>query len=333
MSGLRQIRRAVSLRISVTDRCPLSCVYCRPSGKEESKRGLAPFSSTRAEILSFEEIVRLVRAIKSCFDLSGIRITGGEPLVRRGLVRLVAMLSKEGVPDLSLTTNGQLLAESASSLRGAGLRRVNISLDSLDRRTYHAITGGGDLERTLSGIDAVLQCGLTPVKSNMVVLRNINDHEIVRMARFGLERGIHVRFLEVMPIGAAAARFDEWFVSSADVVRELETAFDLHALPLVPGATSRDFLVCDGEGRRGVIGLISPESVPFCGSCRRLRLTAGGRLLGCLARVDGVDVGPMLGRRAPVLRAQLADAVEKTLALKQYPQRFVDQRLMVSIGG
>ena len=334
-------RRAISLRISVTDRCPLSCAYCRPSGTERAPR---------ADVLRFEEIVRFVRVLKSCVGLSRVRLTGGEPLLRRRLVRLVALLSNEGVPDLSLTTNGQHLARYASSLRRSGLRRVNVSLDSLDPETYRALTGGARLERTLSGIDAALQCGLTPIKLNMVVLRNVNDHEIVRMARFGLERGIHVRFLEVMPIGAAAwpsrlgwefraqpraavPPFDEWFVSSADVARELESAFDLHALSVVPGATSRDFLVRDGEGRRGVIGLISPCSRPFCGTCRRLRLTASGRLLGCLARREGIDVRPILRGPERLRRARLAEAVETLLALKRHPRRFVDQRLMVSIGG
>lgn len=315
----------VSLRISITDRCQLRCPYCMPP---EGVRLM-----DHGDVLSFEESLEFVRAVHSHFGLSKAHVTGGEPLIRRGVVDFVARLGELGLPDLALTTNGHRLGAMAGDLRRAGLRRVNVSLDSLDADTYAALTRGGMLASALGGVDAALASGMAPVKLNVVVLRAVNDHEAVRIARYGLERGCQVRFLELMPIGVAAARFAEQFVSAAEVRARLAGAFDLAPLPTDRGASSRNFLARDADGRTGVLGLIAPCTAPFCDGCRRLRLTATGRLLGCLAQAEGVDVRPLLRHSARRDDDALLLAVEQALLLKRGVRQFAHQDHMAAIGG
>jgi cyclic pyranopterin phosphate synthase len=195
-----------------------------------------------------------------------------------------------------LTTCGQQLAEKASGLKQAGLDRINVSLDSLNPATYAEISRGGVLEKTLTGIVAARQAGLHPVKLNMVVLRGKNDGEVSDLVRFAMKHDCQVRFLELMPIGEAAADFGASFVPSAEVRERLAGTFSLTALPVDPASTSRDFLALDGHGRSTVVGFISPYSEPFCGGCWRLRLTATGFLIGCLARPVGIQLAPLLRR-------------------------------------
>jgi len=315
----------VALRLSVTDRCDLGCCYCLPPG--------GVLRRPRSEILSFEEIARFVRAVGGEFGLSKVRLTGGEPLARRGLAGLVAMLAGEGAPDLALTTNGQRLAAMALPLRRAGLRRVNVSLDSLDPATYAAISGGGDVRAVLAGIDAALAAGLVPVKLNAVVLRGVNDGGAVGLARFALERGCQVRFLELMPIGPARAFHAERFVPAAEVRARLAEAFALRALPHGPGQSSREFLADDGAGRRGTVGFIAPETERFCAGCRRLRLTSTGQVIACLARGQGALVREFLRDDSDSCRRGLVRAVAAALGAKRVRAGFRTPRPMVAVGG
>ena len=262
-----------------------------------------------------------------------MRLTGGEPLLRPEIDRFVAMLSAEGVTDLALTTNGQQLAGLAERLKSAGLRRINISLDSLDPEMFEAITRGGSLDRALAGIEAAHQAGLLPVKLNVVVMRGRNDLEVAGLVRFAMEHDCQIRFLELMPIGVAAEGFEDRFVSTAEVRERLLKEFTLSALQVDPHDTSRNFVAAGGDGRSAIVGFISPYSDPFCGGCWRLRLTATGVLIGCLARPQGIPLAPLLRGRRDSSGEALAAAVEQALGMKRRNGEFVQPRAMVGIGG
>ena len=315
----RRNRHPVSLRVSLTERCSLSCLYCRRDGED----------AVPEEPVGFEDILALVGALERGYGLSKVALTGGEPLLREGVTGLVRELVSLGLADVAVTTNAQRLAAHAFPLRRVGLHRVNISLDSLDPATYRRLTRGGTLERTLAGIDAALRAGFDLVKLNMVVLRGVNDREVVPVARFAFERGCRARFLELMPVGVAAARYDEWFVPSAEVQDRLAAEFELDLLPVEPGSSSRGWRARDRWGLEGIVGFISPCTEPFCAGCRRLRLTASGRLLGCLAQSEGVDVRPLLRAGDDALFA----AVEHALTLTRAGRDFPAQQDMIHIGG
>ena len=315
-------RIALSLRISVTDRCQLRCRYCMPAEGVPSCR--------HEDILRFEEITHFVRCLQEDFDVEKVRITGGDPLARRELPELVAALAALGIRDLAMTTNAQQLAAMAGTLRDAGLHRINISLDSLDPDTFRRITRGGPVDQTLAGIDAALQAGLAPVKLNMVVMRGINDHEVCDVLSFALARGCELRFLELMPVGYGAELFDKAFVSTDSVRRMLASRFELEPLAPTPGSSARRCRVKQTDGLAGVAGFISPCTNPFCAGCTRLRLTADGRLMGCLARNDGVRIRPLL---ADADDDALADAVRAGLLGKRSDRHFAQATPMAAIGG
>ncbi len=315
----------VSLRISITDRCQHRCLYCMGS------EGVDKF--THQDILSFAEIIRFVQVLKRRFGLATVRITGGEPLVRRGVVELVEMLAEQGLSDLALTTNGQFLATMAGELKRAGLDRVNISLDSINPDTYGRLTRGGELEPALAGLSAALDSGLAPVKLNTVVLKGINSEEVVSIARFAIERRCEVRFLELMPIGPAGQHFADWFVSSQEVLGELGRAFDLEPTKTKFGSSSRKYLAKDSQGRQGSIGLISSGSSPFCEQCRRLRLTSTGKLIGCLARPEGPNIRPLLAGNGKANESSLVKMISDVLGIKGKQRLFRRTEPMVRIGG
>ncbi len=321
---IRQLN-PLSLRVSVTDRCQLRCSYCMPAD------GVA--KRPPGETVRFEEIIRFVRAAKSGFGLSKVHITGGEPLVRTGIVELVRLLAQENIPDLALTTNGQMLAGMAGKLKRAGLNRINLSLDSLNDETFRKLTGGGRLYQSLSGIRASLDHNLRPLKLNTVVLRGINDHEVASIARFGLARTYHVRFLELMPIGCAKDTFDDHFVSSVEVRARLQNCLDLQPLPHEPGQSSRTFLASDRHGRSGIIGFISPTSHPFCSECRRMRLTSSGRLICCLARGSGANIRHLLQNDSTAAAENIQLAISQQLSQKPAIRQFQTPAPMVAVGG
>lgn len=311
------------LRVSITDRCQLRCLYCMPAaGVRLGKRD---------DILHYEEIVALVRALQSEFDVRKVRITGGEPLIRRDLASLVRMLAGLEIPDLAMTTNGLRLAELAAELRDAGLRRVNVSLDSLRPDVYRRLTRGGDVTRTIAGIEAAVRVGLDPVRLNTVIAKGLNDDEAASLLSFALERGCELRFLEVMPVGHGAGLHESGFIAAAEVRRGLSAAFQLEALPFDTSTSSRRYsAVRSSDGLRGVVGFISPCSEPFCDGCTRLRLTSDGRLLGCLAREEGLDVRGDL-REGDT--GAICAAAQQVLCGKRADSRFKQPRVMAAIGG
>ena len=316
----------ISLRISLTDRCQLRCLYCTPACGAEAHADAH---------MSTDEIVSFVRVAANAFGLSKVHLTGGEPLLRADILPLVARLAQLPVGDLALTTNGQRLAELAQPLRQAGLGRANVSLDSLQDRTFRAITRGGDVKLTLAGIAQARAAGL-PVKINTVVMRGINGAQVVDIARWGLQNGCCVRFLELMPIGPASGLFEKLYVPSAEVQDTLGKAFDLRPLPAAPGGTTRTFQARDilgQNGAGGTIGFISSGSHPFCQGCRRLRLTASGRLIGCLGLGLGPSIKPLLHAMDGPRQGLLTDAIHAALNQKQAGGHFTTGKLMVETGG
>jgi cyclic pyranopterin phosphate synthase len=285
-----------------------------------------------AETLSFEEMVHFVCVLKERYKAVQVRLTGGEPLLRPKIEKLVSRLEALGVSDLALTTNGQQLAGLAGLLRQAGLQRINISLDSLDPEKFAAVTRGGILSKTLAGIAAAGRAGLHPIKLNTVVMRGRNDQEVAGLVRFAMDHGCQVRFLELMPIGVASDGFEERFVSSAEVRERLGREFTLKALPVDPHDTSRNFAAEDDRGQTAIVGFISPYSEPFCAGCWRLRLTAAGVLIGCLARSGGIPLASLLRASKPDVDA-LGEAVEEALSMKRQNGEFIQPRAMVGIGG
>ncbi|MDH4148042.1 MAG: GTP 3',8-cyclase MoaA, partial [Acidimicrobiia bacterium] len=275
VDGFGRVHR--DLRISVTDRCNFRCTYCMPA------EGMA--WQARDELLSFEEIARIARLMVQRFGVDSIRLTGGEPTVRAQLPRLVAMLAGLGV-DLALTTNGATLRLVAGELAAAGLRRINISLDSLRADRFLEITKRDSLDRVLDGIDAAIEAGLGPVKLNVVAMRGVNDDELIDFARFGRERGVVVRFIEFMPLDAQGEWTREQVVTYDEIFRRIDAVWPLE--PVTRGSSPAErFRYVDGAGEVGIIASVTRS---FCDSCDRVRLTADGQFRNCLFAPDDHDL-------------------------------------------
>jgi GTP 3',8-cyclase len=280
------------LRISVTDRCNFRCVYCMP--KEVYGRDYRFLE--RRELLTFEEIARLVRSF-AVLGVEKVRLTGGEPLIRRELERLVAMLAEIPGLDLTLTTNGSLLPQKAQALVDAGLQRVTVSLDSLDDDVFRAMNDVDvPVERVLAGIEVAAAAGLAPIKVNMVVKRGVNEDSVLPMARYFRGSGHILRFIEYMDVGHTNGwRLDE-VVPAAEIVTAIDAEFALEPLqPNYPGEVARRYRYADGAGE---IGVIASVTEPFCGACTRARLSAEGRLYTCLFATKGHDLRAVLRRGA-----------------------------------
>jgi cyclic pyranopterin phosphate synthase len=277
------------LRISVTDRCNFRCVYCMPREVYGPEHAFLP----TPELLTFEEVERLAR-IFVALGVDKLRLTGGEPLVRRGIERLIAALRGiDGVRELTLTTNGSLLASRAETLRDAGLDRVTVSLDALDDATAAALNGvGARVAPVLEGIDAAERAGLGPVKINSVVKRGVNDHSVVQLARRFRWSGHVVRFIEYMDVGHTNGWRHEDVVTAAEIVSAIGALFPLEPVePGYRGEVARRYRYVDGAGE---IGVIASVSQPFCRDCTRARLSADGRLYTCLFATDGHDLRTLL---------------------------------------
>lgn len=307
------------LRVAVTDRCNFRCIYCMPAFGWQSG----------ADILGDEEIVRLVR-IAVELGVRKVRLTGGEPLMREGIVGLVeALASLPGLEELTLTTNGSLLSRYAAELAKAGLRRVNVSLDSLRPDRFRRITRVGRLEDVLAGIAAAKEAGLFPIKLNVVVLRGINDNEVVDLAKKS-EEGFQVRFVEYMPIGGPGEDLRGRFVPGPEIKARVEEALG----PLVPLRREGPAQVFHIPGASGEIGFITALSAPFCPFCNRLRLTADGKLRLCLLSPLEIDLKEPLRACATdeeLQKLMLLAAEQKSLTHRV--QGVVPGRVMAEIGG
>jgi len=279
------------LRISVTDRCDLRCIYCMP---ESGVTLVRP-----SDLLTYEEIETVARAAMAA-GVRRFRVTGGEPLVRRGVETLVEKLARLDPDDLALTTNGLHLGEKTGALKAAGLRRVTVSLDTLRRDRFETITRRTGFDLILEGIEAARRAGLAPIKINTVVIRGVNDDEIADFVRFGERRGVEVRFIELMPtsgLGPECKELGAWrpalFVKGEEIREKIVQAFG--ALEPAPGADGVARVYHLKSGAR--IGFITPVSDPFCRGCERLRLSADGRLKLCLFDKEGIDIKRALRAR------------------------------------
>ncbi|HEY0078228.1 MAG TPA: GTP 3',8-cyclase MoaA [Pyrinomonadaceae bacterium] len=294
------------LRVSVTDRCNFRCFYCLPHGE--------PPAAPKEQMLSYEEIVYLSEIFVS-LGIEKIRLTGGEPMLRRDIETLVSKMSRlEGLRDLALTTNGFNLPERAAGLKAAGLDRVTISLDSLKRDVFKRMTGVDVLERVLEGIRAARRVGLVPIKVNAVIVRGHNDTEVADLAAFAREHDISMRYIEFMPLDSGHDWSRETVVSGREILKRIEERF-----PLVPFAQERGsetasrYLFADGAP--GEVGIIAPVTEPFCGACSRIRLTADGQIRTCLFSKVEHSLRDVL--RSGASRAELIDYIQSVVLKKE----------------
>ena len=326
------------LRLSVTDRCNFRCTYCMP---EEGMQWLP-----RADVLTFEEFERLARVFVERFEVDGLRLTGGEPTVRAHLPVLVDKLAQLRVPehsssplagkkpDLSITTNGATFRLLADELRQAGLDRVNISLDTLQRDRFLQMTRRDELVRVLDGIEAAKDAGFAPVKINAVIERGVNDDEIVALATYGREHDVEVRYIEFMPLDATGHWMHDKVVSQDEIVAAIGAVYPLEQLPARGAAPADRWRYLDG---RGTVGVIPTVTKPFCGDCDRVRLTAEGQFRTCLFATSEFDLRALLrgGASDDELAAEIQRAVGTKWAGHQINQvTFVrPKRTMSQIGG
>jgi GTP 3',8-cyclase len=317
-----------NLRVSVTDRCNIRCFYCMPAENVRFK--------PRHELLTFEEIERFVRVVAR-LGVNKIRLTGGEPLVRHDLAVLIAKLAAlPGIRDIALTTNGLLLAEQVETLKAAGLKRLNISLDTLDRDTFRRISRREGLEQVLAGIFAAKRAGFKKIRLNAVALRGISEPEIVPLAQFARGHGMEMRFIEFMPLDADGQWDNDQVLTGETIRRVLEAEIG----PLVPlesedpSQPATDYAFADGVGR---IGFINPVTQPFCHRCNRLRLTAEGQVRNCLFSTEEWDARQVM--RGGGSDDDLADLVRASIGAKKAghginSDEFIKpQRAMYQIGG
>ena len=317
-----------NLRISVTDRCNIRCFYCMPEDGVQFME--------REEILSFEEIERFVR-VSVPLGISKVRLTGGEPLLRRNLPRLVESIAAiPGIRDIALTTNAVLLEKHAGALYAAGLRRLNIHLDTLDGSRFRTITRRDDLPRVLAGIDAAVSAGFERIKLNIVAVKGLVEPDIVPMANYCRERGFEPRYIEFMPLDSQSIWDRARVLTAAEIITILSREIaPLREVPDPdPRAPATEYEFADGGGR---VGFIASVSKPFCLNCNRIRLTSDGKLRYCLFAIDETDVKQLLRSQAP--DEEIADAIRRNVAAKwighqiNSPQFIAPPRPMYSIGG
>ncbi|HXP23932.1 MAG TPA: GTP 3',8-cyclase MoaA [Candidatus Sulfotelmatobacter sp.] len=319
-------RQIKDLRISVTDRCNFRCVYCRSADPENYR--------DHDEILSWGELQRLARIFVG-LGITKVRITGGEPLVRDGVENFLSCLSTLGVQDLSMTTNGHLLADRCQRLIDAGLHRINISLDSLDPIKFEKITRTRSYDAVMRGIDAAQSCGLAPVKINAVLVRGFNEDEVEAFAAFARERGVIMRFIEFMPLDADRHWSRELMVPAKEVYDRIQAQWPLEPIPHEKSETARKYRFADGAP--GEIGLIAPVTQAFCGHCSRIRLTADGKLRTCLFSKEDRDLRALL--RAQSSDEAIVDWIGSVVMEKEEGHRINEpgfvppSRTMVFIGG
>lgn len=318
----RQIRY---LRVSVTDRCNFRCFYCMPEAHSDFRK--------REHVLSYEEIGRIVSTFVR-LGVDHMRITGGEPMVRRGILGLFQTIGAlPGLDDLSVTTNASKLAESALAMRSAGVKRLNVSLDTLNADKFREVTRGGDLHSVLAGLDAAKSAGFDLIKINCVVMRGINDDEVDDLVRYCIDNDFTLRFIETMPMGDLGYERQKYYMPLTEIIDQLHEKFDLTPA-VMPGGGPADYFHVIGTPLR--IGFITPISQHFCEHCNRVRLTADGQLYLCLGQEHSVDLKTPL--RNGVNDDELEDILKEAIKIKPERHEFAENpdkviRIMSETGG
>jgi cyclic pyranopterin phosphate synthase len=322
-------RNITYLRVSVTDHCNYRCHYCRDEDHVTD--------TARSEILSYEEIARIVRLFAE-LGITKVRLTGGEPLLRNDILKLATMLGEiPGIDDIPLSTNAHLLSPIANQLQKVGINRVNISIDSLNQDRFEQITRGGDLDKVIQGIDSAIESGMNPIKLNMVVMRGVNDDEIEAMIDFAIERKIDIRFIETMPIGTAGIDAVDHHYSEAEIVKRIRAHLPDRLITVKSKQTAgpaKSYLINNTETS---VGTISAVSNNFCSSCNRVRLTAKGQLILCLGQENSISL-------RDAIRSNMNDNDIKAMiinAITHKPEKHefdtdidnIDSAQMVEIGG
>lgn len=317
------------LRISITEHCNYRCFYCRDDAHVPDCK--------REDILSYEDVERIVRLFAE-MGVSKVRLTGGEPLLRRGIVKIAQLISQTpGITDVPLSTNAHLLGKFAHKLQENGINRVNISIDSLKPERFKEITRGGDVAEVIDGIDAAIDSGMHPVKINMVVMRGVNDDEIESMLDFAIDKGIDIRFIETMPIGVAGIEASSQHMSETEILKRIETHLPGQLSPIQPKKTDGPARGYRINNTNSSVGVISAVSNHFCQTCNRVRLTAKGELILCLGQEDAISLKDLV-------RSDLSDeAIKQKIveAINHKPQQHefnsvidnISNRQMAEIGG
>ncbi|NTW71606.1 MAG: GTP 3',8-cyclase MoaA [Eubacteriaceae bacterium] len=313
-------RKIEYLRISVTQSCNLKCIYCDPEGENCSENW--------ENNLSPEEIEKITRAMVKA-GIKKVRITGGEPLVRRDVCDIISRISKiEGIEDISMTTNGVNLYRMAKELKEAGLQRLNISLDSLKEEKFRYITGGGDFKRTMEGIDLALKLGMTPVKINTVLIKGINDDEIDDIISLAKDKPIEVRFIELMPIGSYGEKNADKIIRNDDVIKARP-----HLKYLTRTDKGSPAIYYGIDCYKGKIGFISPMTHQFCGDCNRIRLTSDGKIRPCLGNNGEIDIKGMLDLEPEKFDEYIRKIIFEKPRGHNFGEEYSSSRKMNMIGG
>ncbi|MBT3276375.1 GTP 3',8-cyclase MoaA [Candidatus Thioglobus sp.] len=317
------------LRISITEHCNFRCFYCRDDAHVPDCK--------REDILSYEDIQRIVRIFAE-MGVTKVRLTGGEPLLRRGIVKIAKLISSTpGITDVPLSTNAQLLEKFAGKLHENGINRTNISIDSLIPERFKEITRGGDVAEVIKGIDAAIAAGMSPIKINAVAMRGVNDDEIESLIDFAIDKGIDIRFIEAMPIGAAGIESQSQYMSEQEILSRINQHLEGRLTPITPKKTDGPASNYKISNTNSTVGVISAVSNHFCQTCNRVRLTAKGDLILCLGQEDSISL-------KDAVRSDLSDDKIKTMiitAINKKPEKHefntaidnISNRQMVEIGG
>ncbi len=313
-------RKINYLRISLTDRCNLRCIYCMP------EEGI--IKKTHDDILHFQEILKVIKSA-SVLGVNKVRYTGGEPLIIKGIDKLIYETSKiQGINEIALSTNGILLSDVIHDLKRVGLNRVNISLDTLDKDKYKGITRGGELNKVLEAIDKCLSLGIKPVKINAVLMKGFNDDEIDSFIKLTKESPIHVRFIELMPIGEGVKYFDDYFMSSKEIIKRYP---ELIPVEKEEFSTAELYKLQDGKGK---IGFINPLSCKFCVECNRIRLTSDGGIKPCLHSEKEYNIKKFINNEALLIKELENIIYNKPLAHHLVEDKLSkSKKMMFQIGG